>query len=120
MGYFIHLNGETRGPYTIGQLRTMWNTGAVTADTLYCEDGGKEWLQLKVLADEFERPPEMPPIIPPPEKSMGLPVVPRRSNTGKIALVVVGLVILGGILVLWVLGSFVDTGASHDTGAPHE
>jgi len=56
MSYFIIQNEETKGPYTIGQLRAMWNSGAVTGDTLYCEEGYEEWLHLRVLADELEPP----------------------------------------------------------------
>jgi hypothetical protein len=57
MSYYIRLNDETKGPYTIGQLRSMWNSGVLTGDTLYCEKGYEKWLQLRLLADQLDSPP---------------------------------------------------------------
>ena len=54
MSYYIRLNDETKGPYTIGQLRSMWLSGVLTGDTLYCEEGYRKWLQLRLLADQLE------------------------------------------------------------------
>lgn len=56
MAYYVNQNGENLGPYTIGQLRSMWLAGQVTGDTLYCEEGYTEWLRLGVLADALDAP----------------------------------------------------------------
>lgn len=56
--FYINDNGEAKGPYTFGQLRSMWNTGTVTGDTLYCEEGFEEWLHLRILEDELDPPPQ--------------------------------------------------------------
>ncbi len=65
--YFIRQNGETKGPYSIGQLRSMWLSGTVTADTQYCEEGLEDcWLHLRVLEQELDPPPAPPPDAPPP------------------------------------------------------
>jgi hypothetical protein len=56
MSYYIVQNDETKGPLTIGQLRSMWNAGTVNSDTLYCEEGFDTWLHLRVLAEQLESP----------------------------------------------------------------
>jgi hypothetical protein len=63
MGYYIHQNGENYGPYTIGQLQSMWSAGEVTGDTLYCEEGYTEWLHLSVLLDPQEQLPLLQPTV---------------------------------------------------------
>lgn len=114
MSYFIHLDGEAKGPYTSGQLRSMWHSGAVTGDTLYCEEGYEEWLHLRVLADELERP-QQPPSL---RKSLAPPIVPQRRGLLKRSLAIASLAILGVALVLWSLGRFVDDKASVETNEP--
>ena len=57
MNYHIVQNDETKGPFAIEQLRSMWNTGAINGDTLYCEEGFDTWLHLRVLAEQLESPP---------------------------------------------------------------
>ena len=40
---FISTGGDAQGPYDMGQLRSMWNTGQLTANTLYWSEDGNEW-----------------------------------------------------------------------------
>jgi hypothetical protein len=47
--YRINLNGEERGPYTFEQLRSMWSSGYITADTLYWQEGMAEWEPIEKL-----------------------------------------------------------------------
>jgi TM2 domain-containing membrane protein YozV len=49
--YWISVGSESKGPYTHLQLQTMWGSGAVTADTLYCQEGANAWLPLSNLLD---------------------------------------------------------------------
>lgn len=103
MSYYLLQNDETKGPYTIGQLRSMWNSGAITGDTFYCEEGYKEWLRLTFIADQLEGefpssiPVRSPPPIPitaaaQPQNSSGV-----RKVLGFVCLGVIGLFILVGI-----------------------
>ncbi len=39
MEYILWIDGQQRGPFTMGQLESMWKTGAVTADTMYWNEG---------------------------------------------------------------------------------
>lgn len=54
MNYYILLGDETKGPYTIGQLRSLWYSGLITAQTLYCQEGFAEWLPLARIITDLE------------------------------------------------------------------
>lgn len=65
MSYYILESNEAKGPYTLGQLRAMWNSGAVTGQTLHCQEGDAQWQPLHNMLGELE-PPAAPPQIPAP------------------------------------------------------
>lgn len=94
MEYYIAQNDETNGPYTIGQLRTMWNSGAITGETLYCQEGWSEWLPLSAMIEKFEPPAS---ILPQNAPSPLLLLSILKSKLGKA--IVVGLVCLGAIIL---------------------
>ena len=54
MSFYILQKEETKGPFTIGQLRSLWSSGAITGDTLYCEEGYEQWLPLRGIVDQLE------------------------------------------------------------------
>ena len=54
MSYYIIQNDETKGPYTIGQLRSMWNAGAITGKVVFCKEGDAEWRPLSTILGELE------------------------------------------------------------------
>jgi DNA-directed RNA polymerase subunit RPC12/RpoP len=50
---FISTNGERRGPYVLSQIQSMWNSGAITADALYWEEGMEGAKSILDLLDEL-------------------------------------------------------------------
>ncbi len=48
--YYIAVGSEQKGPYALSQLQSMWRSGAITADTLYCQQGFDEWVAIASLA----------------------------------------------------------------------
>jgi len=40
---YISNGGDALGPYEMGQLRSMWNSGQITANTLYWGEEKQEW-----------------------------------------------------------------------------
>jgi len=46
MEYFLYLNNEQKGPYTLNQLQSMWKAGSITSKTLYWQEGFDEWIAL--------------------------------------------------------------------------
>jgi len=57
MGYYILQNNETKGPYTLNQLKSMWSSGTVTGNLQYCEEGYTEWQPLSDLQPMLEPEP---------------------------------------------------------------
>lgn len=53
MSYYILQNEETKGPYTLGQLKAMWNSGLITSETLHSQEGYSEWLPLSSIVQEL-------------------------------------------------------------------
>ena len=70
--YYLVLNSEQAGPYTLGQLCAMWQNGKVNAQTKYCAVGGTSWRPLIDLRTMLEiapvqfTPPSQPPRTRPP------------------------------------------------------
>ena len=58
MGYYVLQNDETKGPYTLNQLRSMWGSGALTGNMRYCEEGYTDWLPLSDLQLMLEPEPQ--------------------------------------------------------------
>lgn len=54
MKYYVLLGNETKGPYTLGQMRSMWLSGSFTSETQYCEEGGTEWRDLREIQRDLE------------------------------------------------------------------
>jgi hypothetical protein len=52
--YFVMVEDESRGPYTIMQLRTMWASGALTGQMAYWKTGMEDWLPLESMMNELE------------------------------------------------------------------
>lgn len=44
--YYIARDGEQQGPYTVTQLRNMWQSGTITAHTQYWFEGAASWQPL--------------------------------------------------------------------------
>jgi len=120
MRYLILQSHETKGPYTLEQLRSMWHSGLVTGETLFCEDGTENWSTLETIAAKLEptsAPPPMPGDIAPPVP-LSAPLLPAplparnqssamlifKSVFWTIVLVFVGLPLLVGI-ISFMLGS---------------
>ena len=41
--FYLHLDGEQRGPYTIPQIDHMLNSGVIAEETLYWREGLDQW-----------------------------------------------------------------------------
>lgn len=52
MNYYLLLNNEQAGPFSLTQLMSMWTSGEITGETLHCFDGLTEWLPLGMFVEE--------------------------------------------------------------------
>src|SRR6266568_1482922 len=88
MRYLILQSHETKGLYNFEQLRSMWHSGLVTGDTLFCEEGSENWSTLDTITAKLEptsAPPPMPgDIAPPVPLSATLPARKDQSPAMRI------------------------------------
>jgi ribosomal protein S27E len=122
--YYIAQNNEKRGPYTINQLRSLWNAGSLTAETLYCQKGFPEWIPLARIISDLE-PSQPSPALPPSPSLVGqkqptIPAVGRFKITKKhiITLAPFALVMLLCIIVIPEIINHTTTSPSISTSVP--
>lgn len=117
MSYYILQNDETKGPFTIGQLRSMWSSGAITLNTLYCEAGYERWLPMSELLPLLEpsssplREPSQPPLQPLPRQAFPEPSAKKKARSAARLLEGIGTL----TIVLSIPGCF--AGSSFDAPA---
>ena len=54
--YLVLVGSEQRGPYTLSQLRSMWGSGAITADALYWQKGLDKWEPISRISNLLDPP----------------------------------------------------------------
>ena len=60
--YYLHLDGEQKGPYTIGQLQAMWLAGTIDRNTQFYTKANGDWKKLEAMIERLEpSPPTTPP-----------------------------------------------------------
>src|SRR5262249_39341966 len=55
--FYLMLDGQRRGPYTVNQLRTMWQSGRLTSGTYYWQTGMANWQPLANIQVFLDSPP---------------------------------------------------------------
>ncbi len=53
--FYLHINGEQRGPYTVPQIDHMLNSGLINEDTLYWREGLEQWQPVTSLVVRRKR-----------------------------------------------------------------
>jgi hypothetical protein len=69
--YYLWLNEEQAGPYTLHQVQSMWNEGHITGLTLFWQEGNADWQPLSTIQSTIE--PEIRPALL--EKTAVMPTV---------------------------------------------
>jgi hypothetical protein len=52
--YYLWLNEEQAGPYTLHQIQAMWNEGKITALTLFWQERNADWQPLGTIQSTIE------------------------------------------------------------------
>lgn len=91
--HYLLLDNISQGPYTLNQLRGMWQAGQVTSETLHHMDGYAEWHPLEIILEDLE-----PPALASAYRSAGppRPVILAKSR---------GVYVLLGLFVLGLFGA---------------
>lgn len=86
MNYYVTTDGaEVAGPYSLGQLRAMWGTGAVTSNAICAVEGTDDWLPVERIIQPAA-----------PTEAMSHPQSIRQSAKSR-ALYVLLALFLGGL-----------------------
>ena len=54
--YLLLINGQQSGPYTINQMKSMWQTGSINAGTAYWQAGMPQWQSLGNIRHFLDAP----------------------------------------------------------------
>jgi hypothetical protein len=54
--YYFWANDAQAGPYTLSQVRSMWNSGQINSTTLYFQEGMQTWGSLGEIVQVIENP----------------------------------------------------------------
>jgi len=106
--YFVVLNEEQAGPYTIGQLRAMWQSGSVTAQTLFWFEGQEGWQPLirfrSLIENASSEPVAMAPVVPKqptPNLQSKDAISPKEPNMVRIFAYGLVVIFIIGLTVYW-------------------
>lgn len=69
--YYLLIDDNQQGPYTLNQVRSMWNAGTVNLSTPFCQPGWNEWRSLEEIVEQIE--PKAPPAPEPPVYGLSSP-----------------------------------------------
>jgi hypothetical protein len=59
---YLFINNRQQGPYALDQIRRMWNSGSITADTLYWHEGMVDWGSVHELVTQQQTASTPPPL----------------------------------------------------------
>ncbi len=91
--YHLWLNDEVKGPYTLGQLTGMWQTGQLTGENLF-STGGPEWKPLKELAFLLEPDPAPVRLAQPTSEPS---IIQEKKSGKKGILILIIILLIGGV-----------------------
>jgi hypothetical protein len=83
MDYYLQVNDEQKGPYALSQIQGMWNSGAITSDSLYWNAESEEWKSVREIIESpnTPSPPPTPSPTPPPViDKLPPPVLPHATQ----------------------------------------
>jgi len=109
--YFVLLNKQEAGPFTLGQIQAMVAKGEIPPHTFYAAPGMTEWQHVSDLLASVAAPPPPPPAAPrrvpvtlPPPSMAPPPAVEKTGGSRKKMLLAGGA--LGLVLTLLAAGRF--------------
>ena len=87
--YYIKSKGEERGPFAHSQLRSMWDSGAITSDTLFRQRESQDWQPIAELFETSDVAAE--PSVPKSDAAATAATTtsPKKSQAGAIAFLII-------------------------------
>jgi hypothetical protein len=99
--YHLWLEEQAKGPFTLGQLRAMWNAGQITSETSYTADAGNSWKHLSEIINELE--PASPLTGKSEPRIVSLPSTPPRQTSKTKRTIGIFLIILPVLIIVGIL-----------------
>jgi len=101
--YYFWANEAQAGPYTLNQVRAMWNSGQINGTTIYWQEGMAGWTPLSAIAHIIEDPApvrEAPRILEPKpsQPQPSLPAIPVALLFRWLQIAVFGLALIAFFL----------------------
>lgn len=97
--YYVDLNGETAGPFTIEEMYDLYCGGTINKETLFAKNGSVQWLPLQAimpLLSSFSLKAEKPPVERVTVREVQVQARHEYSSATRGMYIVIGL-IFGGI-----------------------
>lgn len=60
-GYYVDLEGQTAGPFTIGEMRNLYLGRSINEQTLYARQGSVSWMPVATIIPLFATAPQAAP-----------------------------------------------------------
>lgn len=91
VSHYVMLDGQQQGPFSIGQMQSIWQSGRLHGEMQHFMDGYSEWMPLNFIQEDLE-PVALP-------RQMAHSTLPRPVQVAKSRgiYVILGL-FLGGLL----------------------
>ncbi|MFL6213856.1 MAG: GYF domain-containing protein [Blastocatellia bacterium] len=95
-GYFLMLNGQQSGPFTVNQLKAMWQSGSINAGTYYWQTSMTDWQPLANIRPFLDSTPGMNQggqqiIVNQVNGPMAYNAMPSQSSKSRAAYIILGL-----------------------------
>jgi len=91
--YYLWLNEEQKGPFTLEQLRAMWSAGTITIQTRFWKEGMGQWVELKHIISRIETQPAQVNISTAPPINLPVPASQESALAMIFKLVGIGIVV---------------------------
>lgn len=56
MNYYIDIKGKTAGPFTLAQVKVLFENGSIDGNNLYATVESKDWMPVQLLTPLFQGP----------------------------------------------------------------
>ena len=81
MKYYILIDNKTAGPYTLEQVKALYNAGSIDGTSLYVTPDSKDWIPVSMLVPLFDVP--LMPVATTPIPSQSQPsIIINNNNNG--------------------------------------
>lgn len=82
MKYYINIDKKTAGPYTLSQVKALYNSGVVESTFLYATTESQDWLPVSTLVPLFDIPESDEMTVPNPIQQPTI-VINNTNNNGN-------------------------------------